>query len=291
MRDADGSHADSLGHEVTKDVRRPLTKTTARVEGAGHLLERGIQHRAGDVRVPGAGRLRTAYLDSEDLRKPFMDHPFGQVEPGFDVRGAQVVRQLVDGAGSDARDVVVGRPRDEPDRAGDGAHSVVAVGALDEHGIVRVAQRERDIDPVWMPDPGEHGALVFPRSSQLAPQLAPRVGFDQALQRRGVARIVSVDAKAVAALVRLPQTRHRRLVERGDTLHFGQRGKTSRGRQREDPRQPGRVIVDVDLDLVVRGHSQAARPAHLPRAAAPAGPRNARSRLRAGETRRFRWSG
>ena len=35
----------------------------------------------------------TAYLDSEDLRKPFMDHPFGQVEPGFDVRGAQVVRQ------------------------------------------------------------------------------------------------------------------------------------------------------------------------------------------------------
>src|SRR5437879_13443125 len=65
VRDADGSDADSFGHEVAQDIRRPLLKATARVARARHLLERGVTNRARDVGIPGARRLRTADLDRE----------------------------------------------------------------------------------------------------------------------------------------------------------------------------------------------------------------------------------
>ena len=101
-----------------------------------------------------------------------------------------------------------------------------------------------------MPDAREDGSLVLPRTRELTAQLAPGVGLDQPAKGFGVAGIVHSDTKTIALLVDLLEHLHGRFVELRDASHRRQGVDTRSGRQREQVRHGGRIVANVDLDLV-----------------------------------------
>ena len=92
------------------------------------------------------------------------------------------------------------------------------------------------LDPRRMRDVRAFGALVGPRATQVAFDLAPGVGVDEALERGRVARVVHAGAEAVAVLVDLAQERAAALVVRGQAAHGGERLEALGYRQPESRR-------------------------------------------------------
>ncbi len=122
----------------------------------------------------------------------------------LDVGGSDVVRQLVHTARADPRHVVIGGPGHHPDAAGDRAHPVIAQRSLDENGVVRISKREHHVHGLGMVNPGQDRLLVLPSTREIALELSPGVGLDQALQRGWVARIVDTDPEPIAPFMDLP---------------------------------------------------------------------------------------
>ena len=249
--DADRLSAQPASHLVAEHIWAPLAESRTGPESGDDLVPGLVEDLAGHVLVPGPCRVGTANLDGENLGESLVHDPLGEVERSLDVGCADVVRELVHGAGADPGFVVLGRPRDHPDGAGRGPHAVIAERVLQENRIVGVAECEADLDAVRVVDAGKRDALVLPGTRKVACDLTPRIGLDEARDRLRVAGIVDLDPKAVAALVDLLEHLHTGGVERRDASHRGQ-GVEPRGyRLLEQPQERLAIVMDGKLDLVV----------------------------------------